>query len=396
MSKFKYTDEEIKEYIEDNSECKFIKTFMIKSKYGSKRVLNLECSCGNVFEVLWVKFNRSDGMKQRQCRKCGLKTRGKGQMMTNEEYKRRKKDANIDIEHFENPRGRGVGIRHKCPVCGDENWKPTPANVLAKKSTKCEKCNLKNIAGHNKLTDIDYQKIKKENGINIVNIEKYQDSSTRILHICPDCNKEWNVSPSHVLSKNSERCESCSYIYRSQKRLLSEEEIHQKVEELNCTWISGNYKGNDSLLTFKCECGKNFRKRYSDFRNGWNRCTICMKSLSTGEHAIKKWLEIHNIPFVHQQKFDDLRGKRKMPLSYDFAVYNEQGDIRCLIEYDGAYHFKPMYSFHKDKIIAEKSFEETQTRDKIKTVYAKKMDIPLIRLSGTQYKYLDKHLKHLS
>lgn len=392
----KYTEDEIKEYVECNSNCKFKGTYIKVSPNNRRRILQLTCGCGNDFEVEWVKFNRNDKVKkQRQCKKCGIEERVKAQRMTNEEYIRRKKEKGITIEHLEMPIGRHKGIKHRCPVCGDEDWKPTPSNILAKLSTKCTKCNLSKISGHNKLDDEAYQWQKLQNDIEIINTEPYIDSSTKINHICPTCNENWLVSPNQILTRDYKMCEPCGYIERGKERIYSYEDVKRIILDNGAKWIRGDYTGKDSVLTLECECGNEFEKKFSDFRNGWTRCRKCSMSISCGEYEIKKWLDSHSIKYTYQRKFDNLRGKRKMPLSYDFSIDDESGDPIILIEYDGEHHFKPMFYRYPTKQEAINQFEAVKMNDERKSEFAKKNNIPLIRLSSKQYEKLDILLKHL-
>lgn len=395
MSRKRYTEEEIKRHVEINSNCKFIGTYIRRTPSNRRRILQLICGCGKEFEVEWVKFNRTDSKFQRQCRSCGIKMRAKEQRMTDEEYIQEKIKRGITIEHLEPADGKSRKTRHRCPICKTTDWYPMPKDILNGYSTKCAKCQTAEIAGHNKSDDVTYQWQKLQKGINIINIEPYIDSRTNITHICPDCEKEWKVSPSRILSKNSQRCESCSYIKRGTDKLHAVEEVNRIVEERGVIWVSGEYNGQDSMLTFECECGNLFEKRFSDLRFGWTRCKECTVSISYGEYHIDKWLKKNEARYTFQRKFDDLRGKRNMPLSYDFSIDDPDDQPIALIEYDGEHHFKPMYHRYKTKKEAEEQFEKVRYYDKKKDEYAKKKGIPLIRLSSNKYKKLDDYLKHL-
>ncbi|MFV0976982.1 hypothetical protein RCJ96_25880 [Bacillus sp. BSL6] len=394
MSK-KYTEEEIKEYVENNSNCKFNGTYQKVTTSNRRKILQLTCGCGKEFEVEWVKFNRTDGKYQRQCRKCGHALRGKAQRMTNEEYIKRKAENGITIEHLEIPIGRNKGIKHRCPVCGDEDWKPTPANILAKHSTKCANCHLESIGGHNKSDEASYQLKKLQKGIDIINTEPYIDTATKINHICPVCEKDWKASPSQILNRELNMCEPCGYIERGRDRVHSPSEVQRIVTGMGAEWIKGEYTGKNSLLTFKCSCGDLFEKTFSDFRYGWTRCRKCTMSISTGENEIIRWLDTNLIKYTYQRKFEELKGKRNMPLSYDFSIDDENGEPITLIEYDGEHHFKPMYYRYPTEQEAVEQFELVKKYDEKKSEFAKKKGIPLIRLSSKQYQKLDTLLKHL-
>lgn len=394
MRRKKYTEAEIKEKVESESSCLFVETYMEKYQYGTRRFLKLVCVCGNPFEVLWVKFNRSDGRKQRQCKKCGDEIRRLSNLMTESEYVKLKESKGIDIKHTQEFKGRTKRINHKCPSCGNEEWKVSPNSILSKASTQCRDCSSSKLGKLKLKSDELYQSEKLKNDIFIENKEPYVGIDVNIIHVCSGCNGDWLVSPKRVLS-GGVLCQPCSYNKRSKDAILTSEVVERVAWESNCVWIGGIYKGKDSKLLYKCECGTLFQKVFNDFRNGSNRCKKCCLSLPNGEYHVMKWLKENNVPYKHQQRFDDLKGRRNMPLSYDFSILSKSGDIISLIEYDGEHHFKPIHYNSMTKEQAYENYKGVVARDKRKNRYASDRGIPLIRLNGNQYKKLDEHLKHL-
>ena len=60
-------------------------------------------------------------------------------------------------------------------------------------------------------------------------------------------------------------------------------------------------------------------------------------------------------------------------LRFDFGIYNKQGQLIKLIEFDGIQHYKEQkYFTHQLK--------EIQYNDNIKNKYAKEHNIPLVRI----------------
>jgi hypothetical protein len=73
-----------------------------------------------------------------------------------------------------------------------------------------------------------------------------------------------------------------------------------------------------------------------------------------------------------QYSFDDCVYKNK--LRFDFAVIDDQDNIKFLIENDGEQHFRPIELFG-----GQEGFEYNQKRDQIKNDYCKKNNITLLR-----------------
>lgn len=56
---------------------------------------------------------------------------------------------------------------------------------------------------------------------------------------------------------------------------------------------------------------------------------------SAGEVKIHQLLEYGNVPFEEEYTFDDLRAENGKLLRFDFAIFDDYGDLECLIEYNG-------------------------------------------------------------
>ena len=63
-------------------------------------------------------------------------------------------------------------------------------------------------------------------------------------------------------------------------------------------------------------------------------------------------------------------------LRFDFAIFNKDGSIKCLIECQGEQHFKPV-----EKFGGEEQFQSQIKNDSLKRHYVKDHNIKLIEIS---------------
>ena len=98
-------------------------------------------------------------------------------------------------------------------------------------------------------------------------------------------------------------------------------------------------------------------------------CPKC--NMSKGERLILHYLEDKKIPFALQYKIAGCRNLRHLP--FDFAIFNEDNSLKCLIEYQGEQHFEKRGFLKYDK----EEFEKLVKRDKIKYDFCKKNNISL-------------------
>ena len=142
--------------------------------------------------------------------------------------------------------------------------------------------------------------------------------------------------------------------------------------------LSRNYekqrqvKNATTFWNCKCDCGNAELKEVASnhlIRGGVQSCG-CLKT-SIGERNIEALLLQNKIIYQTQVSFADLKNIK--PLRFDFGIYNQEGNLIRLIEFDGIQHFKEQSYFTHD-------LEETKCNDELKNKYAKAHNIPLIRI----------------
>lgn len=62
---------------------------------------------------------------------------------------------------------------------------------------------------------------------------------------------------------------------------------------------------------------------------------------SRGEIKIEEILKEAELPFRMEYSFPDLRSPNGRPLRFDFVVFDDDGHIDFIIEYQGKQHYEP-------------------------------------------------------
>lgn len=101
---------------------------------------------------------------------------------------------------------------------------------------------------------------------------------------------------------------------------------------------------------------------------------------SRGEIKIYDILNAEGLDFQEEYSFSDLTSTRGNPLRFDFAVFDESGNIDFLIEFQGIQHYEP-----KDKFGGYAGLRQQQYYDMQKRIYCKKHGIKLVLIPYTDY-----------
>lgn len=125
----------------------------------------------------------------------------------------------------------------------------------------------------------------------------------------------------------------------------------------------------------KCDCGGIAIVSATNLRNGNTNSCGCIKS--KGEMIINNWLKNHNIDYQAQYSLDEIVLKSGRRPFFDFAIFDSNKKLLCLIEYDGKQHFEASNCGWN----TEENLKKTQDRDKQKNELCKKNNIKLYRIA---------------
>ena len=99
---------------------------------------------------------------------------------------------------------------------------------------------------------------------------------------------------------------------------------------------------------------------------------------SRGEIKISDILTSAGLSFEEEYSFPDLVGHSKKPLRFDFAVFDDEGELDFLIEYQGIQHYTA-----KSKFGGVAGLRQQQYYDMLKREYCKKHGITLVEIPYT-------------
>lgn len=94
---------------------------------------------------------------------------------------------------------------------------------------------------------------------------------------------------------------------------------------------------------------------------------------SRGEIKIHEILEEAGLSFAEEYTFSDLISHTGRPLRFDFCIFDDNGDIDFLIEYQGIQHYEA-----KSKFGGIAGLRKQQYNDMKKREYCREHDITLV------------------
>ena len=94
---------------------------------------------------------------------------------------------------------------------------------------------------------------------------------------------------------------------------------------------------------------------------------------SRGQIKIFEILKQSGLNFAEEYSFPDLVSNNGRPLRFDFAVFDDQGDIDFLIQFQGIQHYQA-----KDVFGGFSGLRKQQYNDMKKREYCKEHDITLV------------------
>ena len=101
---------------------------------------------------------------------------------------------------------------------------------------------------------------------------------------------------------------------------------------------------------------------------------------SRGEITIEEILNYNDLTYIPEYSFEDLNSEKGRPLQlrFDFAVFEDDGSLAFLIEYNGRQHYEPV-----GQMGGKRGFYQQQHNDNRKKRYCTVKHIPLVVIPYT-------------
>lgn len=105
---------------------------------------------------------------------------------------------------------------------------------------------------------------------------------------------------------------------------------------------------------------------------------------SRGEIKIQEILQEAGLRFTMEQSFEGLNSLNGRALRFDFCVFDDDGNIDFLIEYQGKQHYEPSSKFG-----GKKGFYQQQYNDNKKRRFCQMNNLTLVEIPYTEENLID-------
>ncbi len=111
---------------------------------------------------------------------------------------------------------------------------------------------------------------------------------------------------------------------------------------------------------------------------------------SRGEIAIEEILKEAGFRFEEEYIFPNLRSSNGRPLRFDFVIFDDDGNIDFIIEYQGRQHYEPTSKFGGKKGFYQQQYNDTKKRRFCAVQGYKLIEIPYTEENLISYDYIMK------
>ena len=346
----KLTYEEVKNYIESQG------YELLSTKYiNNASKLLIKCPKGHVFKMTYSIFKTGS-----RCPKC------LGKQLNYNEVK-----EIIQSVGYKLLSTKYINAKEKLLIECDKGHTFNMSLTKFNQGHRCLQCH--NESGSNRKYTYEFVKEYIENeGYELLSTG-YNTTKEKLLI---KCDRGHIFEMSFEDFKEGHRCWECYKIdkLRTPKK-YTYEMVKECIEEEGYKLLSTEYESYSSKLTMECPNGHKFKMSLGKFKNG-RRCPKCKKS--KGEIEISKILDLYNIKYEEEYRFENCKFKYTLPFDFYLPEYN------TCIEYDGIQHFYIIEQFG-----GLDGFISSKIRDTIKNIYCENNNIKLIRIPYWEFNNIE-------
>ena len=248
-----------------------------------------------------------------------------------------------------------------CKKCGYEFFRDPHIHLRGQGCFKCFNTN------RTCTTEAFIKKAKEIHGDKYdYSLVNYINNYIKIKIICPK-HGIFEQKPNHHLHNHG-----CAKCYDDDRFYNSEEFINKSISIHGDRYDYSLVDYVDSNSNVKIICKKHGIFEQKPFTHlADHGCPKC--HTSKGERDIEQFLKDNNINYIPQKTFDGCINKKLLP--FDFYL----PDCNICIEYDGVFHYEPVFGEDKLKM--------TKFKDNIRTLFCSNNGIKLIRIGYKENLY---------
>jgi very-short-patch-repair endonuclease len=218
----------------------------------------------------------------------------------------------------------------------------------------------------------------------------YVSAHVPVIIRCPEHGVYKQKPNTHL---NGSGCLKCGFVKTATSRRKSQAEFITEAKHIHgdlYDYSKTIYEGEHRKLQIICKKhGEFWQTPHLHLHRDSCGCPKCR--LSKGEQRIMAFFDQNKIAYIPQKSFDDCRNpKTGRMLKFDFYIPKKN----ILVEYDGNQHFMCGRKLG-NYVSTKKDLEGVQWRDAIKTQYASKRGIELMRIKYTELNRIPKILSEM-
>ena len=157
-----------------------------------------------VHDVFW-ETKPSRVLNRHGCKECRIEKFKMSNTKTQEEYVEAVKLKNPNIEVIGKYVNAKTKILHKC-LMHNVIWNTLPTNIL--KGCGCCECMKEKIGNKNGSNHAEYVEKLSNINPNLIALDEYVNTETKMKHKCKVCKHEWEVKPGNILAGKG--CPKCN------------------------------------------------------------------------------------------------------------------------------------------------------------------------------------------
>ena len=239
-------------------------------------------------------------------------------------------------------------------VCQCDCGKIKSVSAAALKSGVTKSCGCLNkeiISGAKDFTSLVGKKFGKLTVIERVGTHISLGGHKKSVWLCKcDCGNEVTVTKQDLTTGHTKSCgcmstkQKGSGLYDLTGKRFGKLIVIKRAEE-DYVYTSKGKTTTAPCWICQCDCGNVIVVQGGNLRSGNTTNCGCERIKSKGEIAVEDFLTKNNIKHLSEYTFDDLRNKSGNLLRFDFAVLDDDNNVKMVIEYQGKQHYKDCGQF---------------------------------------------------